>query len=88
MNMHTCTDCVTSIKHGGGDCPNHHVATNTHVVSSKAFRQRTEAFDANPYNRAEAHSLMAYVKRNPLVVCLATNFDIIALSRASELVGE
>lgn len=67
---------------------NVHASTSTHVVSSAAFRKRTEAYSANPHNRAEAHSLMRYVKRNPLAICLATNFDIVALSRASELVGE
>lgn len=67
---------------------NMHTATNTHVVSTNRLRLQTEAYSVNPSNRAQAHRLMAYVKRNPLAICIATDFDIVALSRASELVGE
>lgn len=80
--------CIVWVDEEASNQVNMHTATNTRVVSSNALRRRTEAYNGNPNNREAAHVLMAYVKRNPLAVCLATNFDIIALSRASELVGE
>lgn len=69
---------------------NMHCATNTHVEVRKPtlLRVRTNECKANPFNRAHAHHLMAYIKRNPMALCDATAFDIEALCLATELVGE
>ena len=44
-------------------------------------------YASNSSNRANARALLAYVKRNPVSLCEAEHYDIVALSIASELIG-
>lgn len=70
---------------------NMHTATNTNTEATRSphpLRAWTKAYHTNPHNRTRAHELMAYIKRNPMALCEATGFDIEALCRATELVGE